>query len=119
MASDQEVQATYITPEMSLLIQQTVSDFVNRSQGGGVDAPRTRRARNGRATLWRFTLNENMGATTTNEGEADILHMDGTDTGKDLNVIDRLAIFSSLTSGTAGLCLEQGGEFHIIQSGCP
>lgn len=72
-----------------------------------------------RIKLYRFTLNEDMGATTTNKGDADILEMDGTDTGIDADVEDPLAIFSTLTNTDAGLCLRQGGSYYIIQAPCP
>ena len=69
--------------------------------------------------LFRFTLNEDMGATTANKGDADILQMDGTDTGIDADVEDPLAIFATLESGDPGLCLKQGGSYYIIQAPCP
>lgn len=71
------------------------------------------------ATLWRFTLNEAMGATTANEATADLIDLAGTDTTENITVYDRLAIFSSLTDTTAGFCIEQGGEYHVIQAVCP
>jgi hypothetical protein len=73
------------------------------SSGGGV-------------SLWRFTLNE---AWTAGAADADILQMDGTDTGTDAGVLDPLGIFSTLESGDAGLCLLQGGNYYVIQAPCP
>lgn len=72
----------------------------------------------GGSTLWRFTLNEDMGATTTNEGAADLLEMDGTDTTDDVTVLDPLAIFSTLVDTDAGLCIEQDGMYYVIQAPC-
>lgn len=70
----------------------------------------------GGATLYRFTLNE---AWTAGAADADILEMDGTDTTIDADVLDPLAIFGSLTTGDAGLCLLQNGVYYVIQAPCP
>lgn len=66
--------------------------------------------------LYRFTLNE---AWSSNAADADILLMDGTDTGTDADVLDPLGIFADLGSGDAGLCLLQGGVYYVIQAACP
>ena len=77
------------------------------------------------ARLWRFTLNEDFGDTTANYASADLLELDGTDTGIDVNVYDGLAIFASgLEDGDAGWCLEQinldGKRFFVVVQGvCP
>lgn len=69
------------------------------------------------ARLYRFTLNASLASGTA---DADILLMDGTDTGIDANVLDPLGIFASLTSvGATGLCLKQGGVYYVIQAPCP
>ena len=73
----------------------------------------------GGATLWRATLNENMGATTTNQADADLLEMGGTDTTDDVDVKDPLGIFSDLENTNACLVLEQDGEYFVIQAPCP
>lgn len=71
----------------------------------------------GGPTLYRFTLNASLASGTA---DADILEMDGTDTGLDEDVLDPLGIFSSLTSvGDAGLCLLQNGSYYVIQAVCP
>ena len=68
------------------------------------------------ATLYRFTLNESW---SSGAADADILEMDGTDTDIDADVLDPLGIFSTLTTGDAGLCLLQGGSYYVIQAPCP
>lgn len=69
--------------------------------------------------LFRFTMNENWGATTAGAADSDILEMDGTDTTIDDDVLDPLGIFSTLTSGSAGLCIRQDGKYYAIQAPCP
>lgn len=70
----------------------------------------------GNATLYRFTLNESW---TAGVADADILEMDGTDTGIDDDVLDPLGIFDTLGIGDAGLCLLQNGKYYVIQAPCP
>jgi len=109
-----EVNATYITPEMSALISQTVAEHIARIQGGGVDVPRGRVHALGQSTLWRYTANENMGASTSNECEVDLLFLDGTDTTSDVDLLDKLVIGAEIRDGDAGYCVEQGGEFFPV-----
>ena len=67
--------------------------------------------------LFRFTLNASLASGTA---DADILLLDGTDTGIDATVRDPLGIFATLTTvGNAGLCLRQGGLYYVIQAACP
>jgi len=77
----------------------------------------------GTATLWLFSLNENMGATTVKLAAADKLNIDNTDTDEDIEVEDPLNLFSALQSGAVGFCIEQyiGDTAHyiIIQAACP
>ena len=69
------------------------------------------------ARLYRFTLNASLASGTA---DADILEMDGTDTGIDATVRDPLGIFASLTAvNSAGLCLYQDGKYYVIQAACP
>jgi len=71
----------------------------------------------GTTKLFRFTLNASLASGTA---DADILLMDGTDTGIDDDVLDPLGIFAILTSiGSEGLCLRQGGKYYVIQAPCP
>ncbi len=68
-------------------------------------------------TFWRFTLNE---AFSGGDAAGDILEMDGTDTGDDMDIEDPLAIFSSdLGNGDAGICFQQGGVYYAVQAPCP
>jgi len=67
-------------------------------------------------TFWRFTLNSNWVAGTA---DADILEMDGTDTGLDDDVRDPLGIFSTLEAGDPGICFLQDGVYYAIQAFCP
>lgn len=69
--------------------------------------------------LYRFTLNEDMGATTANLAEGDVLEMDGTDTTVDASIRDPVGIFASLLNGARGLALAQCGRYYVIQSICP
>jgi hypothetical protein len=69
------------------------------------------------ARLYRFTLNESLADGTA---DADILEMDGTDTGIDDTVRDPVGIFATLTAvNAAGLCLYQDGKYWVIQAACP
>lgn len=66
--------------------------------------------------LYRFTLNASLAGGTA---AADILEMDGTDTGIDDTVRDPLGIFASLTAvDDAGLCILQDGKYYVIQAPC-
>jgi hypothetical protein len=66
--------------------------------------------------LYRFTLNESW---TSGVADADILEMDGTDTGLDRDVLDPLGIFDSLGIGDAGICVLQNSNYYVIQAPCP
>ena len=67
--------------------------------------------------LYRFTLNASLASGTA---DADILEMDGTDTGIDATVRDPAGIFATLvTVGDDGLCLYQDGKYWVIQANCP
>lgn len=69
--------------------------------------------------LWRFTLNEAFSGSPP-AAAADLLYLDGTDTGDDVTVQDYLSIFSgTLTTGDAGFCLQQGDIYVVIQGPCP
>lgn len=81
--------------------------------------PRRKPIGSGGGRLYRFTMNENWGATTAGAADSDILEMDGTDTTIDDDVLDPLGIFSSLTSGSAGICFFQDGKYYAIQAPCP
>lgn len=66
--------------------------------------------------LYRFTLNASLASGTA---DADILEMDGTDTGIDEDVLDPEGIFADLTTvGDSGLCLYQDGKYYVIQAPC-
>mgnify|MGYP000504183545 CR=1 FL=1 len=97
------------------------AEALAKSIGGGDFEYREGKVRTtaGGSRLYRFTLNENMGATTANQADADLLEMDGTDTNIDVDILDPVAIFSSLTSGDAGLCYKQAGNYYVIQAECP
>ena len=74
--------------------------------------------------LWLFTLNEDMGATTSGQAAADLLGLDETDTGKDVTVVDPFDIFTDMTNTDGGICVEQldvdGTRLYvIIQGECP
>lgn len=69
--------------------------------------------------LWRFTLNEAFSGSPP-AAAADLLYMNGTDTGDDVTIQDYLSIFSSdLTTADAGYCLQQGDVYIAIQAPCP
>jgi hypothetical protein len=52
--------------------------------------------------------------------DADILEMDGTDTGIDATVRDPGGTFATLvTVGDSGQCLYQDGKYYVIQANCP
>lgn len=73
------------------------------------------RSGSGGAKLFRFTLNASLASGTA---DADILKMDGTDTGIDANVLDPLGIFSILLNGDPGICVKQGGIYYAVQAPC-
>ena len=77
-----------------------------------------REGRGGAPTrLFRFTLNASL---ASGSADADILWMDGTDSGLDATVYDPLGIFATLvTVGDTGLCLLQGDRYYVIQANCP
>jgi len=93
--------------EFQLIINNnSEGDFVEGIVRGG-----------GGIKLFRFTLNATLASGTA---DADIIEMDGTDTGIDATVRDPLGIFATLvTVGDAGLCLRQGGLYYVIQAECP
>ena len=66
--------------------------------------------------LYRFTLNASLASGTA---DADIIEMDGTDTGLDRNVLDPLGIFDTLGIGDAGICVLQNSNYYVIQAPCP
>lgn len=68
--------------------------------------------------LYRFTLNENMGATTSGQADADLLLLDGTDTGEDVDVLDPIGMFSGIVNGTNGYCILSSGVYYAIQAEC-
>jgi hypothetical protein len=68
------------------------------------------------ARLFRFTLNAEWSESAA---DADILNIDGSDTGIDDDVRDPLEIFSEMGSGDEGLCLCQDGLYYVIQAPCP
>lgn len=69
----------------------------------------------GKTRFFRFTLNE---AWTSGVADADILQMDGTDTGIDADINDPLLIFAELTTGDAGICFLQDGQYWAVQAPC-
>jgi hypothetical protein len=87
-----------------------------QSIGGSEETYREGLVRSNATGLFRFTLNASL---STGTADADILRMDGTDTGIDDDVLDPLGIFDTLTTGDAGLCLKQGGKYYVIQAPCP
>jgi hypothetical protein len=69
--------------------------------------------------LWRFTLNAAFSGSPSTAA-ADLLNMDGTDTGQDVTVRDELDVFSAdLGNGDAGYCCQVGTLYHAIQAPCP
>lgn len=73
----------------------------------------------GAVAMWRFSLTEDMGATTTNEATGDLKTMDGTDTTSDVQFKDPEGIFGVLVSGSTGYARQQGKQFYIDQANCP
>lgn len=69
--------------------------------------------------FWRFTLNESFSGSPSAAG-ADLLELDGTDTGQDVTVYDYLDVFSAdLTTDDVGYCVQQGDIYLAIQAPCP
>lgn len=57
--------------------------------------------------LWRATLNEDMGATTSQRAAADLVALDGSDTSMDVTVDDLLNEHSSMVNTDECLVVEQ------------
>ena len=94
---------------LNLITMSDVETPIRRPMGGGGGG--------GGISLYRFTLN---GSLASGTADADILLMDGTDTGTDATVRDPLGIFAALvTIGDAGLCVLQDGNYYVIQASCP
>ena len=74
------------------------------------------------ARLWRATLNEAFGATTSLSAGADLLTLGGTDTGLDVTLYDPLSVFVSL-AGTEGLYvfeqIDMDGTTRFVPMQCP
>lgn len=74
------------------------------------------------ARLWRATLNEAFGASTSLSAGADLLTLGGTDTGLDVTLYDPLSVFVDL-AGTEGLYvleqIDQNGTRRFIPIQCP
>ena len=76
------------------------------------------------ARLWRATLNEAFGATTSFFAAADLLTLAGTDTGLDVTLYDPLSVFADLV-GTEGLYIfeqidtDGTTRFVPMMSPCP
>ncbi len=67
-----------------------------------------------------FSASRSTSPWLTVRRDADILWMDGTDTGLDATIYDPMGIFATLTSvGATGLCLLQGDRYYVIQAPCP
>jgi len=68
--------------------------------------------------LWRFTMNEAFSGSPTS-ADCDLLNIDGSDTGQDVDVYDRLDIAKDdLENGDPGWCVQMGSTFHFIQAPC-
>lgn len=92
-------------------------ELVQLIGNGDIEHTEGRTRGGGSLKLFRFTLNASLASGTA---DADILLMDGTDTGIDATVRDPLGIFATLvTVGDAGLCLRQSGLYYVIQANCP
>jgi len=59
------------------------------------------------ARLWRATLNEAFGATTAHVAAADLLTLDGVDTGLDISLYDPLDSYTAMVSDDPLYVLEQ------------
>lgn len=75
------------------------------------------------ARLWLCSLNEDVGATTAGQAAADLLGLDGTDTGKDVTLTVH-SRFADMVSGDEGQCIEQldiygARHYTLIQGDCP
>lgn len=76
------------------------------------------------ARLWRATLNEAFGDTTSHHAAADLVSIYGTDTSLDVDLYDALGLFDDLVNGDALYVLEQidikGQRYFVpIQAPCP
>lgn len=98
--------------------KQDASELVQLIGSADTEYPegRVRAGGGGGIRLYRFTLNADL---TSGTADADILEMDGTDTGIDDDVLDPLGIFAILTTGDAGYCIKQAGIYYVIQADCP
>ena len=65
-------------------------------------------------SLFRFTLNEDMGETTANEAAADLLELDGTDTDDDVDILDPAGVWANAVDTAAGLALRVGEDYYAV-----
>lgn len=67
--------------------------------------------------LFRFTLNEDMGESTSNLADADILTMAGVelDPALDEDVVDNAGLWTRALDGAKGICMKVGDTYHILE----
>lgn len=74
---------------------------------------------NGGHKLFPFTLTEDIGNTTSGEASATILEWDfSTTKHSGETVLDNGGIFADGTSGSKGIAVKIGSDYHIIQLAC-
>ncbi len=71
----------------------------------------------GAVSLHRFSANEDMGETTSNEMGVDLLELDGTDTLTDVTLMDPEDGFRELRGGDAGMMIQAGdGNYYPLHA---
>lgn len=104
--------------ESMRLIKQVVNQVLRERPGETRPLRRYPRGGGG-ANIVPFTLTEDIGATTSGEASATILEWDFTTTKHSgETVLDNGGIFEGGTSGSNGIALKVGSEYHIIQLAC-
>lgn len=71
--------------------------------------------------IYRYTLTEDMGATTPQQASCTIYTIDGNDVTEhatDETVYDPWPVFDGGESGQSGPCIKQGGKYYTVNLSC-
>jgi len=69
--------------------------------------------------LVRFTLIENMGASTTDQAESNLLELDGTDKNQTATILDPSAIWTKAINTAQGIALIVNGSYYAVGTQFP
>lgn len=72
-----------------------------------------------RQPVWRCTLKEAVGASTAGQASVDLIDLEGTDTGVDVDMLDPDGELDDLSASDPAWCMEAGGKFYALNAACP